>query len=61
MNKVIAILMRREGLTQEEATDLFEEAKEMFYSCIEAGDYTGAEDVLEGYLGIEPDYVDYFI
>lgn len=51
MKEIINILMRRDGLTKEEAAELIQE-------CIEEmkmGNFHACEDV----LGLEPDYYDY--
>ena len=51
MNKVVAILMSRDGMTREEATELVAECKQMIY---EGEDPT---EVLQYELGLEPDYI----
>ena len=50
MNEIIKILMRRDGLTKEEAMELIEECIDE----IENGNLYACEDV----LGLEPDYYD---
>ena len=49
MNKVVQILMRRDGLTKKEAEDLIEECRE----ALEEGNYEAIQD----YLGLEDDYI----
>jgi len=49
MNRVVRILMRRDGLTEEEALELIEECREE----LEAGNEYATEDI----LGLEPDYM----
>lgn len=49
MNKVVKILMERDGLTEEEALELIEECREE----IEDGNMYALEDV----LGLENDYI----
>ena len=51
MNKVVAILMARDGMSEEEATELVKECRQMIY---EGEDPT---DVLQYELGLEPDYI----
>ena len=51
MNRVIKILMKRDGLTEEEAREMVEECMEELYE--------GNEYALEDVLGLEPDYIDY--
>ena len=49
MNKVIEILMERDGVTQEEAEEMIEECR----TALEEGDVYAIED----YLGLEDDYI----
>jgi hypothetical protein len=49
MNRVVKILMKRDGLTKEEAMELIEECREE----IEMGNDYALEDV----LGLEDDYL----
>ena len=53
MNPVVKILMERDGMTEQEATDLVKETKEelMNSQC-----YDGADIIMEN-LGLEPDYI----
>lgn len=60
-NAIIEILMKRDGMTREQAREQVMEAREAMYDCIEDGDYEGAEDVLSDLFGLEPDYIDYLI
>ena len=55
MNKVVKILMERDGLTKEEATDLLYEVQDMMKEC----DYEPfeCEDIMSSELGLEPDYI----
>jgi len=57
MNKVVEILMRRDGITQNEAENLVDECREEMEQAIAYGRYFEAEDILASYLGLEPDYV----
>lgn len=57
MEKVIKIIMRRDRLTRDEATDLVEETAEAMIEAIEAGDLEEAETILAQELGLEPDYL----
>lgn len=49
INPVVAILMRRDGLTKAEAQDLVDECRE----ALENGNYEAIQD----YLGLEDDYI----
>lgn len=53
MNNVIEILMKRDGLTKEEAKDLISETREEIMS----NDPFEADDILMSNLGLEPDYL----
>lgn len=53
MNKVVEILMKRDGMTKAEAESLVEETREELLS----GDPWEAEDIIADYLGLESDYI----
>lgn len=59
MDKIIKILMDRDGLTYNEAKEMYEETQEEIYEAIEDGDYV--DDILLNNLGLEPDYIFDFI
>lgn len=61
MEKIIRILMRRDEMTREEATELVNDTMREVRSAIEAGDYSLAEDLFMGDLGLEPDYLLYVL
>lgn len=53
------VLMHRDGISEEEADDLIEQAKEDLRERLEAGE--GAEDPAEicmDWFGLEPDYLE---
>lgn len=52
------ILMRRDGMTDFEADELIEEAKEAFFDYLNNGEQDLAENVCEEYFNLEPDYLD---
>lgn len=60
-NKLMEVLMTRDGMTREQAREEIQEARAAMYECIEDGDYEGAEEVLADFFGLEPDYIDYLI
>lgn len=60
-NAIIEILMKRDGMTREQAHEQVMEAREAMYDYIESGDYESAEEVLTDLFGLEPDYIDYLI
>ena len=53
MNKVVKILMERDGMTQKEAKELVEETRDAISSC----DPWEAEEIIADYLGLELDYI----
>jgi hypothetical protein len=53
MNKVVEILMRRDGMTREEAEEKVQEVREM----IVCASVLEAEDILIDELGLEMDYI----
>lgn len=58
MNSVVKVLMNRDGMSQLDAENRFEEVKEMVNNEIECGgDYDVVEDIIAGELGLEMDYL----
>jgi hypothetical protein len=55
MNRVVKILMERDGLTQREATRQLKEVREMLYDC--GFDPVESEDIVLSELGLEMDYI----
>lgn len=60
MNEIIKILMDRDGLTCEEAREIYEETQEEIYEALENGD-CDVDDILSANLCLEPDYIFCFI
>jgi len=56
MESIIEILMRRDSMTQEEAEQLVEDAKEELYARLEEGEMP--YDICAEWFGLEPDYLD---
>ena len=54
MNKVVKILMERDGMSEEEARSLIKETVDEIISNPEDTD-----SIIEEYLGLEPDYLEY--
>lgn len=52
MNRIVKILMERDGMSREEAIKLLSEAQEMIH------DGSDPADVLEDMFGLEPDYIE---
>lgn len=59
MKSIKQVLMERDGLTENEADELIEEAKENLMECIAAGE--DAFNICEYWFGLEPDYLDELI
>jgi hypothetical protein len=58
METIKQVLMRRDGMTSEEAESLIDEAKQELLNLIDEGDLSAAEDICQEYFGLEPDYLD---
>ena len=57
-DRIIAILMERDDLTEEEAREQVEEAVELINEILESGgSYEEAEEILLDDLGLEMDYI----
>ena len=62
MNDTIRVLMKRDDLSESEATERFNEVKDMILTELEYGaSYSGVEDTLASELGLEMDYLFDFI
>lgn len=57
MNEIINILMRRDGISENEARNLIEDCMEKVETAIAAGRYMEAEDIFMDWIGLEPDYL----
>lgn len=59
MREIIEILMRRDGLSEYEASNLAYQCKDHIFRAIENfADYDEIVDILMYDLGLEPDYLD---
>lgn len=58
MDSVTNVLMRRDGLTREEAEIQKQATREMIWDALADGDYDDIEDIMYGELGLEMDYID---
>lgn len=63
MEEIIQILMRRDHLSREEALDLYDECQEAIWEILGENRYSidDLEEILEDYLGLEPDYLMEFL
>lgn len=55
------ILIRRDGMTPNEASDLIAEAIETLNEYLNNNDMDAAHDICAEYFGLEPDYLDELI
>lgn len=60
MNEIIKILMNRDGVTYEEAKEMYEDTKAELMDAIEGTSCLSPEEALLG-LGLEMDYIFDFI
>ena len=58
MNKIVEILMERDGMSQEEAEALVKETRD---ELMMLDDPMEADEIVEDYLGLEPDYIEYLL
>ena len=56
MNKVIEILMKRDGMSYEDARSLVKETRDEIISCEDF--CNDPDEIIADYLGLEPDYID---
>lgn len=57
METIKEVLMRRDGLTEEEASDRINEAIVELYTYLEADDLKVAGVICQDYFGLESDYL----
>lgn len=56
-NEVISILMKRDGMTEEEAKNHLQLVREAVHDAVNAGNYDDAEEIVYSELGLEMDYI----
>lgn len=57
MREIVNILMRRDGISENEARNLIEDCMLEIHEAIAAGRYMEAEDIFMQEIGLEPDYL----
>ena len=57
MNRVVEILMERDGMTEQEAKNAVEDVRCEITAAVEDGCYEEAEDIMYSLLGLEMDYI----
>ena len=55
MNRVVEILIRRDGITAAEASSILKDVRQMMEDC--NYDPDECEDIMSCELGLEPDYI----
>lgn len=59
MNEIINILMNRDRISYNEAHNIVDDCLEELRDCIYHGcSYDECVDIVQGWLGLEPDYLD---
>lgn len=61
MKEIIEILMRRDGLTYEDAKETYLECKDAIMEAIDNDEIFEVDEILRSELGLEPDYIFNFI
>ena len=61
MREIVEILMRRDNISENEAIAIVRECRDEIMDAAFRGSYTECEDILASYLGLEPDYLDFFL
>ena len=61
MQEIINILMRRDGIDETVAKEILDECATEVNDAINRGALFDAENAIEDYLGLEPDYLEYFL
>lgn len=61
METIIKILMHRDGVTREEAKEMYLDCRSELMDAIAGISCLDPEEVLASELGLEPDYIFYFI
>ena len=61
MKEIIEILMRRDGISESDATIAYLECKEAMLDALAMGYIFEVEEILRCELGLEPDYIFNFI
>lgn len=56
MNNIIRVLMDRDGMTEEEATEYLQKSRQEFYELCSEPDFDFDEFMADAF-GLEPDYI----
>lgn len=58
IDDIISLLMRRDGISENEAYNLVDECREELWDAAARGSYQECEDIVASYLSLEPDYLE---
>lgn len=61
MKEIIEILMRRDGISYEDAKEAYLECQEAIQDAIDNNEIFEVEEILRSELGLEPDHIFNFI
>jgi len=61
MTNIKSILIKRDGMSENDAEILIEEARKAFNEYLDQGNPESAYEICSVYFGLEPDYLDEFI
>lgn len=57
MNKVVEVLMKRDGMTKQEAQNHLAYVRQLMEDAVADGDFDLAEQLVASELGLEMDYI----
>lgn len=57
MERVVKLIMKRDGLSYEDAKTEVSNTVDEMYEALESGDSEQVEEILMDNLGLEPDYI----
>jgi len=60
VDSIKSVLMKRDGISEDEAEAIVEDLREQFNELVEEGDLEGAYHIASE-VGLEPDYMEEFI
>lgn len=60
-NPVVKILVRRDGMSVEDAIDLVKDTQSELLDAVYGTNILEAEEIIENNLGLEPDYLDFIL
>ena len=58
MNRIVETLMKRDGMTYNEASDIFQNVRDLVLEAAIKGSYSDVEEIFYECLGLEIDYLE---